>query len=66
MNITLKTAGNILVLGNDFGGKSKSIALYDLGGKLVAAKTLKANNINLHKNLGVPNGVYIVKIKTIP
>jgi hypothetical protein len=44
----------------------KSVALYDLGGRIVAMKTLKANAINLRKDLGVPKGVYIVKVKTLP
>ena len=66
MSITLKTAGNSIILSNKFAGKSKSVALYDLGGKLVAMKTLKTNDINLRKDFGVPSGVYIVKVKTLP
>jgi alpha-D-xyloside xylohydrolase len=62
---TLKTAGN-MVLGSEFAGKSKSVALYDLGGKLIAQKTLKTNAIDPRKDLGVPNGVYIVKVKALP
>jgi Alpha-glucosidases, family 31 of glycosyl hydrolases len=66
MSVTLKITGNSLVLGREFEGKSKSIVLYDLGGKLVAEKTLRTNIINLHKDLGVPKGEYIAKIKTMP
>lgn len=62
---TLKTAGNV-VLGSEFAGKSKVVALYDLGGKLIAMKTLRKNTIDVRKDLGVPNGTYIVKVKTLP
>jgi hypothetical protein len=40
--------------------------VYDLGGKLVAQKTLRTNAINLRKDLGAPNGVYIVKVQALP
>jgi hypothetical protein len=65
ISATLKTAGNV-VLGSEFMGKSKLIALYDLGGKLIAMKTLRKNAIDLRKDLGIPNGTYIVKVKTLP
>jgi alpha-D-xyloside xylohydrolase len=64
MSITLKTAGT-LVLGSEFAGKTKVVAFYDLGGKLAAQKTLRANTINLRKDAGIPGGVYIVKVKTV-
>jgi hypothetical protein len=63
---TLKTAGNIAVLGNEFAGKSKFIALYDLGGKLVAAKAVRTDMVDLRKDLGVSSGVYILKVQTLP
>jgi ABC-type transport system involved in cytochrome bd biosynthesis fused ATPase/permease subunit len=66
MSMTLKTAENSVVLGKEFAGKSKVVAVYDLGGKLVAQKTLKTNAINLRKDLGAPNGVYIVKVQALP
>jgi hypothetical protein len=66
VSITFRTAENSIILGNDFEGKLKSVALYDLGGRIVAMKTMKANAINLRKDLGVPKGVYIVKVKTLP
>jgi hypothetical protein len=66
VSVTLKTTGNSVVLGNAFVGQSKSVGVYDLGGKLIAMKTLKANEINLRKDLGVPSGIYIVKVKTLP
>jgi alpha-D-xyloside xylohydrolase len=66
LSATLRTAENRIILGKDFAGKSKLVALYDLGGKLIVMKTLKTNNINLRKDLGVPNGIYIVKVNTLP
>jgi alpha-D-xyloside xylohydrolase len=66
MSMTLKTAENSVILGKEFAGKSKVVAVYDLGGKLVAQKTLRTNAINLRKDLGAPNGVYIVKVQALP
>ncbi len=55
-----------MTLGSEFAGKSKSVAVYDLSGHMIAMKTLRTNTINLRKDLGVPSGVYIVKAKTLP
>jgi alpha-D-xyloside xylohydrolase len=66
LSATFKAAGNIVVLGTEFAGKSKSVALYDLCGKLIALKTLKTNTINLRKDLGAPNGIYVVKVLALP
>ena len=65
LSATLKTAGNGVALGKEFSGKSKWIALYDLGGKLIVAKTVRTNTVNLRKDLGVPDGVYIAKVRTL-
>ncbi|MGB7569306.1 MAG: TIM-barrel domain-containing protein, partial [Chitinivibrionales bacterium] len=66
LSATLKTTENIVTLGSEFAGKSKSVAVYDLSGHMIAMKTLRTNTINLRKDLGVPSGVYIVKAKTLP
>ena len=63
---TIKTAGNMVAFGNEFAGKSNSVSVFDLSGHLIAMKTLKTNNINLRKDLGVSSGIYIVKVKTLP
>jgi hypothetical protein len=63
---TIKTAGNIVALGNEFAGKSNSVSVFDLSGHLIVMKTLKTNTINLRKDLGVLSGVYVVKVKTLP
>jgi hypothetical protein len=41
------------------------VAVYDLRGKLVGMKTVRKNTVDLRKDLGVPKGVYIVKVKTV-
>jgi alpha-L-fucosidase len=57
----------VLVAGNfNFGpswaGQTKCVAVYDLSGKLAGVKTMVKNNIDMRKDLGVPNGAYIVKV----
>jgi len=58
----IKGAGKI-TLDPSFAGRTKSVSVYDLGGKLVGVKTLSKNSMDLQKDFGVPEGVYIVKVK---
>ncbi|MBN2036150.1 MAG: alpha-L-fucosidase [Chitinispirillaceae bacterium] len=44
-----------------FSQKVKSVAVYDLGGKLLTRKSFTKNIIDLQKDCGVPEGVYVVK-----
>ena len=66
LSMSRKVATDHLVFDNAFAGKTKSVTVYDLGGKLLAMKTIKKNAFSLRKDLGIPNGIYIVKIKTLP
>jgi hypothetical protein len=36
-----------------------------LSGRLVAKKTVLKNTVDLRKDLGVQNGVYIVKVRAV-
>jgi alpha-D-xyloside xylohydrolase len=63
--MTIKTISNHVVLDRSFADISKSVAVYDLTGKLVGMKVVQTNAIDLRKDLGVPNGVYIVKVKEV-
>ena len=58
-----KTAGNLVVFPNTFSGKVKNIAVYDCSGKLLRKTEVKKNVVDLHKDFGLPAGVYIVKAK---
>jgi alpha-D-xyloside xylohydrolase len=62
-NMTFKTAMNHVVFDRAFSGIAKSVAVYDLSGKLVTMKTVTKNAVDLRKDLGAMNGVYIVKVK---
>lgn len=61
--MSVKKAAGKITLDPSFAGKTKSVAVYDLGGKLVGVKTLSKNSMDLQKDFGVPNGVYVVKVK---
>jgi alpha-D-xyloside xylohydrolase len=63
--MTFKTACDHIVFNNGFAGSAKVVAVYDLRGKLVGMKTVRKNAVDLRKDLGVQNGVYIVKVKTV-
>jgi alpha-D-xyloside xylohydrolase len=62
---TIRTAGNYVVFDRAFADISKSVVVYDLTGKLAGVKTVRENAIDLRKDFGVPNGVYIVKVNVL-
>jgi len=45
-------------------GRTKSIAVYDLGGKLMWQSMVRKNHVDLQKVFGQAGGVYIIKVKT--
>jgi alpha-D-xyloside xylohydrolase len=57
-----KATGNLVALPNAFSGKTKNIAVFDCSGKLLRKNEIKKNVVDLHKDLGLPKGVYIVKV----
>jgi alpha-D-xyloside xylohydrolase len=61
--ITKRITGKSLTLPNAFSGKLKNIAVFDCSGKLLRKTEVKKNVVDLHKDLGLPMGVYIVKVK---
>jgi alpha-D-xyloside xylohydrolase len=64
-DMTFKAARDRIVFDNAYAGVAKSVAIYNLSGKLVAIKTVGKNAVDLRKDFGVRNGVYIVKVKAI-
>jgi alpha-L-fucosidase len=46
-------------------GKEKSVAIYELGGKLVGVKTMHKNSVDLRKDFGISGNVYVVKVKSL-
>jgi hypothetical protein len=63
--MTFKTACDHIVFDKRFAGSAKVVAVYDLCGRLAAMKTVRKNTVDLRKDLGVPKGVYIVKVKIV-
>lgn len=64
-DITLKSMGNTIVLGNAFSGKIKNIAVYDCSGRLLLKTVTKKNTVNVRKDFGLPSGIYIIKARAI-
>lgn len=48
-----------------FAGKTKEVSVYSLAGKIISRKILTENNIELQKEFGISNGVYLLKVKNI-
>lgn len=45
-------------------GKSKTVIVYDLSGRMVVSKNIQTCSIDIRKTFGiVTDGVYIIKIK---
>lgn len=58
----IKAMGMVMI-DKRFSGRINTVAVYDLAGKLVGVKKIRKNSVDLRKDFGVPNGVYIVKVK---
>jgi hypothetical protein len=45
-----------------YSAMTKTVALYDISGKLLDVKNFRTNTINIHSDFGAAEGLYIVKI----
>jgi alpha-L-fucosidase len=59
------TAIGHFIFDPSFAGKTKEVSVYSLAGKIMSRKILTENNIDLQKEFGIPNGVYLLKVKNI-
>jgi alpha-D-xyloside xylohydrolase len=64
--MSFKVAKDRIVFDEALAGKTKSVAVYNLGGKRLVMKTVSKNVVSLSRDFGVPEGVYIVKVKALP
>jgi alpha-galactosidase len=63
--MTFRCTGETFVFPAGYGGKTISMAVYDLGGKLVKSSTFSnRKSVDLKKDMGIPTGSYIVKMAT--
>jgi alpha-L-fucosidase len=60
--MSIKTAMGRLTLDPAFAGKTNTVAVYSLGGRLIDRKNTKSITVDLRKDFCVPDGVYVVKI----
>jgi alpha-L-fucosidase len=58
----IKTMGTVM-LDKRLAGKTNAVAVYDLTGKLVASKSVNGNLLDLKKECGFGEGVFVVKVK---
>ncbi len=61
----MKSANESVIFDKAFTGRVKLITVYDLGGRLVAAKTFGTSSVNLRRDLGIPAGVQSLKIDAV-
>ncbi|MBN2037280.1 MAG: alpha-L-fucosidase [Chitinispirillaceae bacterium] len=57
-----RTSSNGFALDPDFAGKRKTIAAYDLKGRLVGIKTIEENRVDLKKWFSVGQGIHVVSV----
>jgi rhamnogalacturonan endolyase len=53
------------VFPHNLAGMAKSLAVFDLSGKLIQKAIVKKDNINLRKDFGLSKGVYLVRINDL-
>jgi hypothetical protein len=64
VNASLKVFGNkSFALPMNLNGMVKSITIYDISGKLIQKAIVKKDNLNLQKDFGISNGLYLVHVK---
>jgi alpha-D-xyloside xylohydrolase len=63
--VTLKIAGERIVLSSEFSGKVKEMALYDCSGRFLRKIVTRKQVVELRRDFGLPAGVYIVKARAI-
>ena len=61
--IICKALGDGNIIPREMQGKTASITLYDLSGRLMRKAIAGQGKITLRKEFGLPDGVYIVRIK---
>jgi hypothetical protein len=63
VNYSLKVFGDrTIALPAEFNGMQKLIKVYDCSGKLVHSAIVKNDALNLRKDLGVSDGLYLVRV----
>jgi alpha-D-xyloside xylohydrolase len=59
----LKTTEEKIAFPAGYAGSSKEVAVYDVSGRLLKKAVFKKQAVSLHKDFGLSNGTYIVKIR---
>jgi hypothetical protein len=63
VNNAMKVFGNrTMALPAQFNGALKQVTVYDYSGKLLHKVYTRKNEINLHKDFGMANGLYVVHV----
>jgi hypothetical protein len=63
VNASMKVFGNrTLALPVQFNGMLKQVTVYDYSGKLVHRAFVKKDNINMQKDFGLSNGLYLLRV----
>jgi hypothetical protein len=64
VNVSMKILGNCtMVLPDYLVGIQKLVTVYDCSGKLLYKAIVKKNAINLQKDFGMSNGLYMMRVK---
>jgi alpha-D-xyloside xylohydrolase len=63
---TMKTAEERISFPSQYSGLSKEVAVYDVSGRLLQKAVFKKQTVSLRKDLGLPAGTYIVKVRMVP
>ena len=62
-NFQLTVATDHIILAASLAGRTKSVEIYDLGGRLVGSKSFRKNSFDISREFGVGKGMYILKVR---
>ncbi|MBN2038013.1 MAG: DUF5110 domain-containing protein, partial [Chitinispirillaceae bacterium] len=63
--LTVKTVQDRIALSRDFSGMTKEISLYTSSGRLIKKMVTRKQTLYISKDMHMPTGVYIVKVKVV-
>jgi alpha-L-rhamnosidase len=64
-SVNMRKVADRVAFDPEFAGKTKTVKVYNLSGRLVCSKAVMNNIINLQKDFCLPVNVYVVEVKTV-
>ena len=63
--VTMRVAGNRVLLPSSFGEGVNAVSVYDCSGRLLRTTEMKIRAIDLRKDLGLAGGFYVIQVRAL-